>query len=87
MFCLNGSMMTLGRFEPLSFIPGMFFGFASYFATYYGGFGPVPKDPLLALASVLAMNALGPVYAWLTAKLGASPSCSPRAAPGRPANE
>lgn len=71
LFCLNGSMMALGRFEPLSFIPGMFFGFASYFATYFGGFGPVPKDPFVALASVLAMNALGPVYAWLTAKLGA----------------
>lgn len=71
LFCLNGSMMALGRFEPLSLIPGMFFGFASYFATYFGGFGPVAKDPLVALACVAAMNALGPIYAILTAKFGA----------------
>jgi hypothetical protein len=77
LFSLNGSMMALGRFELLSFVPGMFFGFACYFATYFGGFGPVPKDPLVALASVMAMNALGPVYAWLTATLGAHH-------PGRP---
>jgi hypothetical protein len=70
LFCLNGGMMALGRFEPLSFIPGMFFGFASYFATYFGGFGPAPKDPLIALVSVMAMNALGPVYAILTARFG-----------------
>lgn len=70
LFCLNGGMMALARFEPLSFIPGMFFGFASFFATYFGGFGPVPKDPMTALFSVMAMNALGPVYAILTAKFG-----------------
>ena len=70
LFCLNGGMMALGRFEPLSFIPGMFFGFASYFATYFGGFGPVPKDPFVALAAVFVMNALGPIYAILTAKFG-----------------
>lgn len=73
LFCLNGSMMALGRFEPLAFVPGMFFGFASYFATLFGGFGPVPKDPLVALGSVLVMIALGPVYAILTATFGAHP--------------
>jgi hypothetical protein len=51
--------------DGLAFLPGMFFGFASYFATVFGGFGPVPHDPLMALLAVLPMNALGPVYVWL----------------------
>jgi len=71
LFSINGLMMLLGRVPAFSFIPGMFFGFASYFATYFGGFGPVPGDSFYALVSVLVMNALGPVYAWLTASLGA----------------
>jgi hypothetical protein len=71
LFCLNGLMMSLGRIPAIGFVPGMFFGFASYFATMFGGFGPEPKNPLVALVACVAMNALGPVYAWLTANLGA----------------
>ncbi|MDE2342438.1 MAG: DUF1097 domain-containing protein [Betaproteobacteria bacterium] len=72
LFCLNGGMMLLARIIPaLSFIPGMFFGFASYFATLFGGFGPVPHDPVAALVAVVMMNALGPAYAWMTANWGA----------------
>jgi hypothetical protein len=70
LFVLNATMMSLGRLPLFSFIPGMFFGFASYFATYFGGFGPVPKDPAFALLAVMAMNGLGPIYAWLTARFG-----------------
>ncbi len=72
LFCLNGSMMFLARIIPsLSFIPGMFFGFASYFATVFGGFGPVPHDPAAALGAVILMNALGPAYAWVNARYSA----------------
>ena len=71
LFTLNATMMSLGRLPLFSFIPGMFFGFASYFATYFGGFGPVPRDPVAALGAVMLMNALGPAYAWLTARYGA----------------
>jgi hypothetical protein len=72
LFTLNGTMMSLARFVPgLSFIPGMFFGFASFFATCFGGFGPVPGDPFYALLASVAMNLLGPVYAWITATFGA----------------
>ena len=69
LFCLNGSMMALGRLPALSFIPGMFFGFASYFATMFGGFGPVAHDPYASLLAVVIMNGLGPLYAWVNAKL------------------
>jgi hypothetical protein len=66
LFTLNGTMMALARlFVMLNFIPGMFFGFATYFATLFGGFGPVAHDPVTALAAAIAMNALGPAYAWV----------------------
>ena len=43
LFVLNSAMILVGRLVPaLSFVPGMFFGFASYFATYFGGFGLHP---------------------------------------------
>jgi hypothetical protein len=74
LFCLNASMMLLARLPGLGFLPGMFFGFASYFATMFGGFGPVPHDPLMALLAVLPMNALGPVYAWLKHRFSAPES-------------
>jgi hypothetical protein len=69
LFSLNAGMMLMARLPGLGFIPGMFFGFASLFATMYGGFGPAPKDPLTALYIVVVMNAIGPAYAWLTANL------------------
>lgn len=70
LFCLNAGQMLLARIPGLGlgFVPGMFFGFASYFATFYGGFGPTPHDPVMALVAVILMNALGPVYAWLNVK-------------------
>lgn len=71
LFCLNAGMMLLARLPGLGFIPGMFFGFASYFATMFGGFGPVPYNPLAALVAVLLMNALGPLYAWLNVRFAA----------------
>lgn len=67
LFCLNAGMMLLGRLPGLGFVPGMFFGFASFFATMFGGFGPVPNNPFTALCVVILMNAIGPAYAWITA--------------------
>jgi hypothetical protein len=67
LFCLNCGMMLLARLPGLGFIPGMFFGFASFFATLFGGFGPAPKDPFSALYIAVLMNAIGPCYAWITA--------------------
>lgn len=73
LFCLNAGQMLLARIPGLGlgFVPGMFFGFASYFATFYGGFGPTPHDPVMALVAVILMNGLGPIYAWLNVKLAA----------------
>lgn len=72
LFCLNGAMISMARVSSLfAFIPGMFFGFATYFATFFGGFGPDSTSPAAALVAAVAMNALGPVYAWLNLKLAA----------------
>jgi Protein of unknown function (DUF1097) len=69
LFVLNTCLMCVARLPIFSFIPGMFFGFASYFATLFGGFGPVPHNPFMAWLAVVPMNALGPLYACLTQKL------------------
>lgn len=66
---VNTALMYTGRLKALSLIPGMFFGFASYFATFFGGFGFAPGDPWAAWVSVVAMNALGPVFAYLSTRL------------------
>jgi hypothetical protein len=65
LFCLNAGMIMMARFPVISFVPGMFFGFASFFATYFGGFGWDPVNPWVAWVCVIAMLVLGPVYAWL----------------------
>jgi hypothetical protein len=72
LFCLNSAQMLLARVPSLglTFVPGMFFGFASYFGVFFGGFGIVPHDAIAALFSTLLMNTAGVVYAWLTVVIG-----------------
>ncbi|WNI26321.1 DUF1097 domain-containing protein [Streptomyces sp. ITFR-16] len=74
---LNTALMYTGRLRPTSLVPGMFLGFASYFATYFGGFGYAPGNVWAAWLSVVAMNALGPVYACLAHRLTLPRSAAP----------
>lgn len=62
---VNTALMYTSRISALSLTPGMFLGFASMFATFYGGFGWDSQNPFVAWIAVIAMNALGPVYAWV----------------------
>jgi hypothetical protein len=72
LFIVNGAMMACARLTKiLAFVPGMFFGFASYFATVFGGFGPHAGSLIWAWLAVVPMNFLGPIYAWLNVKLAA----------------
>ncbi|MBO2450225.1 DUF1097 domain-containing protein [Actinomadura barringtoniae] len=66
---VNTALMYTGRTKLFALIPGMFFGFASYFATFFGGFGFDKGNAWAAWISVIAMNALGPVFAYLSVKL------------------
>ncbi len=68
-FAINTALMYTGRTRLFSLIPGMFFGFASFFATYFGGFGYDKGNVVAAWVSVVAMNFLGPVFAYLSLKL------------------
>lgn len=83
---VNTALMYTGRTKLFGLIPGMFFGFASMFATFYGGFGWDASNPFVAWISVIAMNALGPVYAWLAEWLAtplSGPGSSDSTEPGR----
>jgi hypothetical protein len=66
---INTLLMFTGRLKPFALIPGMFFGFACYFATFFGGFGFAPGNPWAVWVSVVVMNAFGPILAYLSVKL------------------
>jgi hypothetical protein len=68
-FVVNGTLLATGRLRVLSLIPGMFFGFASLFATYFGGFGFDSGNLAAAFVSSAAMSALGPLCAFLGLRL------------------
>jgi hypothetical protein len=84
-FVVNSALMFTGRLATFSLIPGMFLGFASFFATFFGGFGFDPGNPWAAWVSVVAMNFLGPVFAYLSRRL-AFPRQVPDHAPLRVRN-
>jgi len=62
----NTALMFTGRVRVVALVPGMFLGFASFFAAYFGGFGFAPGNLWAAWVSVVAMNAAGPVFAYLS---------------------
>ncbi|ROP66725.1 DUF1097 domain-containing protein [Curtobacterium sp. PhB115] len=66
---VNCALMYTGRTKLFGLVPGMFLGFASFFATCFGGFGFDPGNAWAAWLSVVAMNALGPVFAYLSRRL------------------
>lgn len=69
LFVMNSALLFVARVVPaLSFIPGMFFGFASYFATYFGGWGLTEQNAFHALWAAVLMNQIGLLYAWLNLK-------------------
>jgi hypothetical protein len=68
-FVVNGTLLATGRIPFFDCIPGMFFGFASLFATYFGGFGFTAGNLASAFVSAAAMCALGPLCAFLGLRL------------------
>jgi hypothetical protein len=73
-FVVNGTLLATGRIPAFSLIPGMFFGFASLFATYFGGFGFDAGNLGAAFVSSAAMSALGPLCAYLGLRLMFAPA-------------
>lgn len=81
---VNTVLMYAGRTRVLALVPGMFLGFASYFATMFGGFGLIPHNPFASWVSVLAMNALGPLFALLAHTVAARSAKFGEETPARP---
>ncbi|WP_274383893.1 DUF1097 domain-containing protein [Saccharothrix deserti] len=83
-FVINGTLLATGRIPFFACIPGMFFGFASLFATYFGGFGFAVGNLAAAFVSAAAMCALGPLCAFLGLRLMFAPAAPEpeRAEPG-----
>src|SRR3569833_1128111 len=71
LFTLNATMKSLGRISKFSYIPGMFFGFSSFFATYFGRVGPGGGGPGAARGAGGAGGARGPGGAGRAAAGGA----------------
>lgn len=66
----------------------MFFGFASTFATYFGGFGYDAGNLGAAFVSAAGMCALGPLCAVLGLRLMFAPTAAPeQEAPQRESEE
>lgn len=87
-FFVNGTLLATGRLGPFALIPGMFFGFASVFATYFGGFGYDAGHLDAAFVSAAAMCALGPLCAVLGLRLMfAPPATTPEPAEQHRAEE
>jgi hypothetical protein len=84
-FFVNGTLLATGRIPMFSLIPGMFFGFASLFGTYFGGFGFDAGHLGAAFVSSAAMSALGPLCAFLGVWLMFAPAAD--AEPGATASE
>ena len=82
-FTMTAAMMYLGRISALSFLPGMFIGFASYLPTALGGFGFGPGNAYAAFFSVVAMNLLGPLCARLAGYLTNTLPAAERSAASR----
>ena len=68
-FLVNSALMYTGRTKLFSLVPGMFMGFASMFATTFGGFGPDPQNVFVCWIATMAMNFLGPIYSWIRVRV------------------
>jgi len=68
-FLVNTALTYTGRTKLFSLIPGMFLGFASMFATAFGGFGPAPQNMFVCWIATIAMNFLGPVFSWIRVRV------------------
>jgi hypothetical protein len=54
---------------PLKYTPACFYGFATFFATFFGGFGFQPGYIYAAFVSGLLCNFLGPIWGYLQVAL------------------
>jgi hypothetical protein len=72
-FLVNQPILWGGKFwKGFSYTPACFYGFATFFATFFGGFGLDPGQVVVAWLSGLLMNLLGPLWAHMQVLFTAS---------------
>lgn len=54
---------------PIKYTPAIFYGFATFFSTYFGGFGFIPGNIYAAAITSFLANCLGPVFGYLQVRM------------------
>jgi len=69
-FLVNQPILWGTRYwGPIKYTPAIFYGFATFFSTYFGGFGFIPGNIYAAFISSFLVNAVGPVFGYLQVRL------------------
>jgi len=69
-FLVNQPILWGTRYwGPIKYTPAIFYGFATFFSTYYGGFGFLPGNIYAAFISAYLANALGPIFGYLQVRM------------------
>jgi hypothetical protein len=72
-FLVNQPILWGSKYWKLiGYTPANFYGFATFFATYFGGFGLDPGQVVVAWLSGMLMNLLGPLWAHMQVLFTAS---------------
>jgi hypothetical protein len=54
---------------PIKYTPAIFYGFAIFFSTYFGGFGFIPGNIYAAAITAYVAAALGPFFGYLQVRM------------------
>lgn len=69
-FLVNQPILWGTRYwNPIRYTPAIFYGFATFFSTYYGGFGFIPGNIYAAFITAFVANSIGPVFGYLQVRL------------------
>jgi hypothetical protein len=54
---------------PIKYTPAIFYGFATFFSVYFGGFGFIPGNLIAAAITAYVANAIGPLFGYLQVRM------------------
>ncbi|MEM0130096.1 MAG: DUF1097 family protein [Thermoplasmatales archaeon] len=65
-FLVNQPILWGTRYwGPIKYTPAIFYGFAIFFSTYFGGFGFIPGNIYAAFITAYLASCLGPIFGYL----------------------
>lgn len=69
-FMVNQPILWGTRYwGPIKYTPAIFYGFAIFFSTYFGGFGFIPGNIFAAAITAYVAAALGPFFGYLQVRM------------------